>query len=706
MKPTLLVKGSLKDYFGDPEKAAELERYVPMDYIVERTKEMLNETGRQNRVLIVKAMTASGKSTALPATIYTKFIADSSNKKRGLICTQPKVITAINNIKDITPYYPKLQLGTTIGWSTQYNKLRPLRYGFLSATIGTLMQQLMSMTDQELMDRYKFIMIDEVHERSIQIDTTLYYLRNFLDRNADNPNCPVIFLMSATFDPEPLIKFFDISFDNFIYVTGRSFPIKTHWLSNTPKNIFEAAINAVKEIIAGDGTYDILIFMVGKAEIQEVASSLHKLNKTLPANKILSISGIDSEAVNTMNDDYQRAINVPIAVQKIEINGKKVTPTRRVIVSSNVAETGLTLPNLGHVIDSGYNRQIINFPNYNVAGLLTIPVSVSSVLQRKGRAGRKFAGHFYPLYTKETCEVLQKQRFPDIIIDDSVPLVLSIICEQTKLNGKFVMDDLTLIDAPPTEMLLQSIERLYLLGFISIKDTTLIATEMAHIVNNVTGIISIEAARMIFAGFSWNVSIMDLITIAAYVTTQQPKNPPNFDKIVEYTVVDSATPDEFLQGLILFKYLDKSLKNGEHNILEYYFEQLEYGNVDQKFAREFLTNREKLIMKLISLEVDILKGDPVLNSEYKIVNLQNLKFCIYDGYRCNLINYIDGKYRTKHGGLEVKTNSFAQYKEFPKTIVTSGIKLQINRKNNFYDLKLKYTSIMDGFVPIDNDYYV
>ncbi len=128
--PTLLVRGNLVPPDGREETKIKLDSYVPIEYIVEWFTSRKNKTGIENRVLILKSETASGKSTAAPAYIYRDFVRPSvlAGEKRGLIITQPRILTAVENVKEMlkVPNYSEfLRLGQTIGWSTGSNKLKP-----------------------------------------------------------------------------------------------------------------------------------------------------------------------------------------------------------------------------------------------------------------------------------------------------------------------------------------------------------------------------------------------------------------------------------------------------------------------------------------------------------------------------------------------------------------------------------------------------
>src|ERR1700761_4046301 len=170
--PTLLIKGSLRSPSANAEQQKMLDEFVPIDYILEWFRVRLDKTGITNRVLILKAETASGKSTSFPAELFIRAVSSAGVDAPGIICTQPRILTAIVNVttivRDSGPEYPRfLKIGDTIGWATGVNKLKPKRRGLLSATIGILAMQLQTLPDEEIMKLYKYILIDETHERDL-----------------------------------------------------------------------------------------------------------------------------------------------------------------------------------------------------------------------------------------------------------------------------------------------------------------------------------------------------------------------------------------------------------------------------------------------------------------------------------------------------------------------------------------------------------
>ncbi len=718
--PTLFVKGSL--YHVDPQTMKELSEYVPIEYILQWIQSRLYKTGMENRVLVLKSKTGSGKSSALPPAIFNKFI--KGNKRGvGMILTQPRVLTTIEIVLDMIPYHKSLVLGTTIGWSTKNNKVKPNDLSLLVATIGTLADQLKTMTDSELCSRYQFILIDETHQRDIQTDITIFMLKNLLLRITNRPDCPFVILMSATFDQNKFLTYFNVPAEtNFIEVEGSPFTKTEMWDWNEGRTVSDytkAAVDVVRKIITENpdddpSKADILIFLPGKAEMSDTLRYLNTYNAELAESgqKTFSPILIDGESVRLQDLDFRKSMRITTADQTIVVDKKRYTPTRRVIMSTNVAETGLTLNNLRYVIDAGYNRETEFNPVHGVHMLLTKPAPQSRIIQRLGRAGRKFPGVFYPLYPKWIYDKLQVFQYADILVNDVSSMMLDAIAEQMRASISvnkppvFVLADLDLLDLPSPDALCFSLEKLYSLGYIApnapewkvdfdefinspainshnanstgySNSTTYInsadSATSPHLSITKLGAIArllssetLEASRMILAGYSWNVSILDLIAIDVWLALDGKKKiRQDTTKDANWiTIYKSAIPslsitniiekmrtlicDEFIDGILFFNALKRTIANVSHKSL---FTTLRKwcnnNNINYKFCISFISTRDDVIEGLTANKLDVFSQEE--HSLYNVIDsidfgvddltktICKIKHCIYDGYRNNII---------------------------------------------------------------------
>ena len=708
-----MIKGRLVSPTGDAKIQKILDDWVPVEYIIEWFRDRLTKAGVGNRVLILKSETASGKSTAFPPELYKAHVMGKGSTAPGIICTQPKVLTAIENVNEMLKHYSAiLKKGDTIGWSTKYNKLKPTSHGLLSATIGTLTQQLKIMTDEQIMDTYRFILIDETHERDLQTDMTIYMLKNLLLRNQGNPLCPFVVLMSATFDPQSFLDYFSVrAEDNFIWCRGATARIDEMWDWNKGKsvhNFMQAAVTVCEKILTENPddpseTADILIFMPGAAELGEVARGLAALNKKLAeaGKKVFSPLQVESRAVQEQNLDYKRLIYIPIEQQIQRIGGKGYVPTRRIVSSTNVAETGLTLDNLKYVIDCGYNREMEFNPQIGVRGLLTKPAPQSRIRQRRGRVGRKFPGVFYPLYPKAIHDSLPVLQFPQILIEDVSPILLDVIYEQLKVKftgrvkAEFIVEDIDMIDVPSPDALGSSLEKMYSLGFLSPitpefkPDLAEFVAEQprANICFGLTRLgavarlfsgFSVENTRMFMAAYNYGCSVMDIITIIAYTTVESKQ----FVAAVPLPQVEDADTDttpsrvqppplgwaavykagfpgfltaplllyklrllvccEFIDGIALFNAV-KGVVNAATTgrIFPALSEWCRQHNVSYPAVMNFIRVRDELIEQLLTCGLEIFSQESmsVVNSSAETFMdiITRIKYCIYDGYRNNII---------------------------------------------------------------------
>lgn len=555
-KPTLLVSGSLRLGVNKTPSSE-----IPVDYITTWLRRRMPEYGGQiatlaNRILVVRAETGSGKSTTLPVAIFRILRSESTPTKLqykgpGVICTQPRVLTAISLANDVSSraWNPDMILGVTVGYQTGPVSNKPPA-GLLYATAGVLAVQLRNQEDIEIMSRYRFILIDEAHERALDSDILLMLLRNFYQRNIGNARLPFLLLTSATFDTQRYADYFGITGDNIIEVVGRAYPIDIHWPEKGANNYpIEAAAVAVRihETHLDDVVEraDILIFMPGNSEMTAVATALTKASKA--SETPFLVLTLNREIVISQTGDYPLVFMKPDRLPLL--GGKK--PARRIIVSTVVAETGLTIDTLKYVIDCGWNRSKEVYQPWGAEGLITRPAPQSRIEQRKGRAGRLFPGEFYPLYTKAVHAALEPQQLPEIISVGSSMIHLAIISEQQKQKlrtgqlPEFRVEDMTLLDPPPIEVFLAANAIAVAIGFVSTRaplpttwppvefTSAVVAApvEDRHATVRGYGLTALghfgamfartqmEGVRVLLAGYQWGCAASDLITAVAMFGT-------------------------------------------------------------------------------------------------------------------------------------------------------------------------------------------
>lgn len=335
---------------------------------------------RDHQVVIVAGETGSGKTTQLP-----KMCLELGRGVKGLIGhTQPRRLaarTVANRIADEldTP------LGGSVGYKVRFNDQVGEQSLVKLMTDGILLAEIQQ---DRLLMQYDTLIIDEAHERSLNIDFILGYLRELLPKR---PDLKVI-ITSATIDPQRFSRHFNNA--PIVEVSGRTYPVEVRYrpvvddADDGERDQLQAIFDAVDELgRAGPG--DILIFMSGEREIRDTADALNRLN--LPHTEVLPLYA------RLSNSEQNRVFQ--------SHHG------RRIVLATNVAETSLTVPGIKYVIDPGTARISRYSFRTKVQRLPIEPISQASANQRKGRCGRVSEGICIRLYSEQ--DFLSRPAFTD-----------------------------------------------------------------------------------------------------------------------------------------------------------------------------------------------------------------------------------------------------------------------------------------------------
>jgi hypothetical protein len=629
---------------------------------------------------------------------------------------------------------------------------------------------LRTMEDKEIMAKAQFILIDEAHERSKTLDITLYMLKAFMLRNANDVNCPFVFMLSATFDPVKYAMYFGLDEHNVMSVDGISYPKEENW-ADTPSADYtvDAAAKALQihvENVDDPLLGDILIFMPGAAEITKVEKILSAENKRLHAeNKpVFLLLKLDGTEIQKQSFSYQ-LVMAPYDELITVIDGVKLKPARRIVIATVVAETGLTIDTLKYVIDCGWSRGIEFNPSIGVGGLITAPAPQSRITQRKGRVGRKFPGVFYATYTRSTYDKLLPIQYPDILTNDISDIFLDMMRIQSELkvrageNPEFRVEDIDMLDRPSADALIQCIEKNYLLGFIAPPTsvgadanvsgngsangieagTVFTLTPMGDAASKIG--IELEATRCILAGFAWDVSTTDLITMMAFIYAPVSMYQKGREEINWLEVMYSGIPnfitttkkdtllklrilitDNFIEGLFLYHAISKLIK--QVGLKDMYVGLQSYCdtvglNFDSVIA--FIHKREEIIEAFINADVDPFYGTPLHERAHEdfMDTIVRMKYCIYDGFKCNVATYDDvaGSYMWKNIPITtpmiLSDSDYNHSKEqeygitrtmLPKKIMFSKLIIKADKSNKtvpMYRAETPFISAIDGFIVAD-----
>ncbi|WP_040436709.1 helicase-related protein, partial [Melaminivora alkalimesophila] len=349
----------------------------------------------EHQVVIVCGETGSGKTTQLPKMALAlgrgRMHARPGERGRLIGHTQPRRIAASSVAKRIAE-----ELGTAPGEVVGY-KVRFQDTLHKSASIKLMTDGILLAETQgdPLLLQYDTLIIDEAHERSLNIDFLLGYLKQILPKRPDLK----LIVTSATIDAERFAQHFASPAGPapVIMVSGRTYPVEVRWRPWEEKrdhDLQDAIAEGVDELWAGGARGDILVFLPGEREIREAADHLRKHLQQSPVLRSAEVLPLFSRLSQAEQDRI------------FEPHGRA-----RIVLATNVAETSLTVPGIRYVIDAGTARVKRYSFRSKVEQLLVEPISQAAANQRAGRCGRVADGVCLRLYAEE--DFLQRERFTD-----------------------------------------------------------------------------------------------------------------------------------------------------------------------------------------------------------------------------------------------------------------------------------------------------
>ncbi|MER6671934.1 ATP-dependent RNA helicase HrpA [Streptomyces sp. NPDC000983] len=499
----------------------------PEQLPVSQKKDDIAAAIRDHQVVIVAGETGSGKTTQIP-----KICLELGRGVRGMIGhTQPRRIAA-RTVAERVAEEMDTPLGQAVGWKVRFTDQVNQDATFIKLmTDGILLAEIQ--TDRELR-AYDTIIIDEAHERSLNIDFLLGYLAQLLPKR---PDLKVV-ITSATIDPERFSRHFGDA--PIIEVSGRTYPVEVRYRplleedsADSDRDQITAITDAVEELM-GEGKGDILVFLSGEREIRDTADALER--KKYRFTEVLPLYARLSHA-------EQHRVFQPHT-------------GRRIVLATNVAETSLTVPGIKYVIDPGFARISRYSHRTKVQRLPIEPISQASANQRKGRCGRTSDGICVRLYAEDDFEGRPEFTDAEILRTNLASVIL-----QMTAAGLGDIEKFPFIDPPDHRNIRDGVQLLQELGALdpAQKDVRKRLTETGRKLAQLP--VDPRLARMVLEA-DRNGCVREVMVIAAALSIQDPRERPA-DKQAQADQQHARFKDEtsdFLAYLNLWRYVREQQK--------------------------------------------------------------------------------------------------------------------------------------------------
>ena len=491
-------------------KAQALEAVRKKLPVWSHSEEIRNELQLRD-VVIISGETGSGKSTQVPQILLDLCKAQSSKVGGCIAITQPRRVAAITLARRVAEEMAT-PLGSSspaskVGYSVRFDNSTSVSTKIKYLTEGMLLQEMLR---DPWLRQYSAVIVDEVHERSVNVDLILGFLRNMAcgDRSGRSGVPIKVIVMSATADTAGLQEFFEAGFSavphtltsngqpqslreedqtalrddspewsgiisddgedetpnksksfsdtsssrvSAIHIKGRQYPVTVHYTPKPVQDWIDAALRTVlqinyKEPLPGD----ILVFLTGQETIESLESLLN-------------------EYAPRLKSEVPKLLVLPLFAALPQSQQQKVFQpgppmTRKVILATNIAETSVTVGGVRFVIDCGLHKRKQYRTSLGLDSLLVKPISKSAATQRKGRAGREAPGQCYRLYTEQDYNRLQDHTVPEILRCDLNQAILNM-----KARGTQDVLSFPFLSRPPREAVEKALLHLYHLG--ALRDT-------------------------------------------------------------------------------------------------------------------------------------------------------------------------------------------------------------------------------------------
>jgi ATP-dependent helicase HrpA len=488
----------------------------PPELPVSQCKDEILAAIRDHQVVVVAGETGSGKTTQLP-----KICLELGRGSYGMIGhTQPRRLAARTVAERIAEEL-NTPLGTTVGYQVRFTDRVGRQTMVKIMTDGILLNEIQR---DRGVRRYDTLIIDEAHERSLNVDFILGHLKQLLPRRPDLK----LIITSATIDPERFSRHFGDA--PIIEVSGRTYPVEVRYRSivedaeDSERDQIQAICDAVREL-RREPPGDILVFASGEREIRDAADALRKL--TIPDTEVLPLYARLSAAEQHRVFQPHRG--------------------RRIVIATNIAETSLTVPGIRYVIDPGTAR-ISRYSNRTKVQRLPIePISQASANQRKGRCGRLSDGVCIRLYSEPDFQSRPEFTDPEILRTSLASVILQMTA--ARLGN---VETFPFIDPPDRRNITDGIRTLEELRALEHGRLTSLGRKLAQLP------VDPRLARMVLEAGD-NGCVDEVLVIVSGLAIQDPRErPADQRQAADEKHARFADPDsDFLAYLNLWRYLEE-----------------------------------------------------------------------------------------------------------------------------------------------------
>jgi ATP-dependent RNA helicase DHX8/PRP22 len=386
-------------------------------YPVESKREEILRKLRSNQFVMIRGDTGCGKTTQIPKYLLEEY--------GSVVCTQPRRIAAISMSRRVSEEL-NTEVGDVVGYKIRFEEMSSDRTRIWFVTDGVLLRECIK---DRLLMKYDAIIIDEAHERSINTDTIIGYCKDLVQERKDLK----VVIMSATLNVSKLTYFLNCPV---VEIKCKMFPSEIFYLKYEEKgDYFYETLKTVGQIYESKPDGNILVFLTGQEEIDEGYKILKK-NLGGRGFKLFKLySSISHEEQNLIF---------------------KESKDRKIILSTNIAETSLTIEDIKYVVDCGYVKSRRFLPEHGIDVLEVVKISKAQAKQRAGRTGRTTPGEVYRIYSKmQYCE-MEEENKPEILRSNLMNTALLLKSIDVKDIPSF-----SFVDKPSTVSILKALKCLY-----------------------------------------------------------------------------------------------------------------------------------------------------------------------------------------------------------------------------------------------------